>query len=76
MEIEWALAHPLHDVEDIVEMADRVFGSEVEGILTTNRAIFRKNVTLTSVYQQFDRTREFLAVARPCLLYTSPSPRD
>ena len=35
MDIEWSLAHPLHDVEDIVNMADQVYGSEVEGILTT-----------------------------------------
>jgi hypothetical protein len=68
MDIEWALAHPLHDVEDIVEMADKVFGKEVDGILTTNRAIFRKNVTMASVYQQFDRSREFLAVARPAVI--------
>ena len=60
MEIEWSLAHPLHDVEDIVNMADNIFGDEVEGLLTTDRAIFRKNVT----------------VASTCLLYTSPSPRD
>ena len=68
MEIEWSLAHPLHDVEDIVEMADG-FGGEVEGILTTSRAIFRKNVTMASAYQQFDRSREFLAVARPVEYY-------
>ena len=43
MEIDWSLAHPLHDVEDIVEMADG-FGGEVDGILTTSKAIFRKNV--------------------------------
>ena len=67
MEIEWSLAHPLHDVEDIVEMADG-FGGEVDGILTTSRAIFRKNVTMTSAYQQFDRSREFLAVARPAVI--------
>ena len=68
MEIEWALAHPLHDVEDIVNMADQVYGSEVEGILTTDKQIFRKNVTMTSAYQQFDRSREFLAVARPAVI--------
>ena len=28
MEIEWSLAHPLHDVEDIVNMADNIFGEE------------------------------------------------
>jgi len=68
MEIEWALAHPLRDVEDIVEMADTIFGREVEGLLATNRDIFRKNVTMASVYQQFDRSREFLAVARPAVI--------
>jgi hypothetical protein len=62
--MEWSLAHPLHDVEDIVEMADSLFGGEVEGILTTNKGIFRKNVTMTSAYQQFDRSKEFLAIAR------------
>ena len=62
--MEWSLAHPMYDVEDIVEMADMVFGGEVEGILKKDRSIFRRNVTMASVYQQFDRSREFLAVAR------------
>ena len=65
MEIEWALAHPLHDVEDIVELADQVYGSEVDGILTTDKQVFRKNVTVISTVQCFDRTKEFMAVARP-----------
>jgi len=64
MEIEWSLAHPLHDVEDIVNMADNIFGEEVEDILTTERYIFRKNVTVASTVQIFDRSKEFLAVAR------------
>ena len=64
MEIEWSLAHPLDDVQDIVDMADNIFGDEVEGVLPTSRATFIKNVTVASTVQLFDRTKEFLAVAR------------
>ena len=64
MEHEWTLAHPLHDVDDIVEMADSVFGKEADGILTRDRNVFRKNVTITATTQLFDKGREFLAVCR------------
>jgi hypothetical protein len=60
----WTLAHPLHDVDDIVELADSVFGQEADGILTRDRNIFRKNVTLAATVQLFDKGREFLAVCR------------
>jgi hypothetical protein len=62
--MEWTLAHPLHDVDDIVELADSVYGIEVDGILKRDRNVFRKNVTMTSTLQLFDRGREFLAVCR------------
>jgi len=62
--MEWTLAHPLHDVDDIVEMADSVFGKEADGILTRDRNVFRKNVTIASTVQLFDKGREFLAVCR------------
>lgn len=62
--MEWTLAHPLHDVDDIVELADSVFGSEADGILTRDRNVFRKNVTITSTVQLFDKSKEFLAVCR------------
>jgi hypothetical protein len=61
----WTLAHPLHDVDDIIEMADSVFGREADGILTRDRNVFRKNVTITATAQLFDKGREFLAVCRP-----------
>ena len=64
MEHEWTLCHPLHDVDDIVEMADSVFGKEADGILTRDRNVFRKNVTITATTQLFDKGREFLAVCR------------
>ena len=62
--MEWTLAHPLHDVDDIVDMADSVFGSEADGILTRDRAVFRKNVTIATTVQLFDRSKEFIAVCR------------
>ena len=62
--MEWTLAHPLHDVEDIVEMADSIFGQEADGILTRDRNVFRKNVTIASTVQLFDKGKEFLAACR------------
>lgn len=62
--MNWTLAHPLHDVDDIVEMADGMFGQEADGILTRSRDVFRKNVTITATVQLFDKGREFLAVCR------------
>ena len=61
---EWSLAHPLHDVEDIVEMADSVFGHEADGILTRSRAVFRHRVTVACTEQLFNKGREFIAVCR------------
>ena len=63
-EVSWTLAHPLHDVEDIVEMADSIFGQEADGILTRDRNVFCKNVTIASTVQLFDKGKEFLAVCR------------
>ena len=62
--MEWTLAHPLHDVDDIVDMADSVFGSEADGILTRSRDVFRKNVTVATTVQVFDKSKEFIAVCR------------
>ena len=60
--MEWTLAHPLHDVDDIVNMADSVFGTEADGILTRDRAVFRKHVTVATTVQLFDKSKEFIAV--------------
>ena len=62
--MEWTLAHPLHDVDDIVEMADSVFGAEADGILTRSRDVFRHRVTMAATEQIFNKGREFLAVCR------------
>jgi hypothetical protein len=62
--MEWSLAHPLHDVEDIVEMADSVFGHEADGIITRSREVFRHRVTMATTEQLFNKGREFIAVCR------------
>jgi hypothetical protein len=62
--MEWSLAHPLHDVEDIVEMADSLFGHEADGILTRSRDVFRHRVTVATTEQLFNKGREFIAVCR------------
>lgn len=62
--MEWSLAHPLHDVEDIVELSDKVYGSEVEGILTRDRNVFRHRLTIATTEQIFNKGREFIAVCR------------
>ena len=62
--MEWSLAHPLHDVDDIVEMSDSIYGAEADGILTRSRAVFRYRVTMAATEQLFNRSREFLAVCR------------
>jgi hypothetical protein len=62
--MEWTLAHPLHDVEDIVELADSIYGVEADGIVKRDRNVFRKNVTIATTVQVFDKGREFIAVCR------------
>lgn len=61
--MEWTLAHPLRDVEDIVEMADEYF-VDTGGVMEKSKEIFRKNVTMVATLQIFDRSKEFLAVCR------------
>ena len=62
--MEWSLAHPLHDVEDIVELADVMFGHEADGILNRSRDVFRHRVTVACTEQLFNKSREFIAVCR------------
>lgn len=62
---DWTLAHPLQDVEDIVLLADQNYGHEADGVLSRDRGVFRKNVTIASTVQIFDKGKEFLAVCRP-----------
>jgi hypothetical protein len=61
---EWSLAHPLHDVEDIVEMADSHFGAEADGILKRDKGVFRHRTTVATTEQLFNKSKEFIAVCR------------
>lgn len=62
--MEWTLAHPLHDVEDMVELSDSFFGAEADGIVSRSRAVFRHRLTVACTEQVFNRSREFIAVCR------------
>ena len=46
MDIEWSLSSPLTDVEEIVHLANSIYSEEVDGIMTTDPKIFRKNVKI------------------------------
>lgn len=61
---EWSLASPLHDVEDMVELADKNFGHEADGILTRDKSVFRHRLTVACTEQLFNKSREFIAVCR------------
>ena len=62
--MEWSLAHPLHDVEDMVELSDSFFGAEADGIVSRSRAVFRHRLTVACTEQVFNRSRELIAVCR------------
>jgi hypothetical protein len=62
--MEWTLAHPLYDVDDIIALARNNFESEAEGILVTDPMVFRHHVTVTTTNQLFDKVKEFFAVCR------------
>ena len=61
--MEWKLAPPLEDMQEIMNIADQYF-VDTGGVLNKNKEIFRKNVTVASTVQLFDRTKEFIAVCR------------
>ena len=65
--MEWTLAHPLKDVEDIMDMADGYFVDTGE-VLKKSEDLFRKNVTMVSTLQIFDRSKEFLAVCHSLII--------
>jgi hypothetical protein len=64
---EWSLAHPLHDVEDIIELADKMYGIEADGILNRDKQVFRHRLTVACTEQLFNKGREFIAVCRESL---------
>jgi len=62
--MEWSLADPRFDVEDMVELSDSFFGSEADGIVSRSRAVFRHRLTVATTEQLFNKGREFIAVCR------------
>jgi hypothetical protein len=62
--MEWTLAHPLYDVDDIVQLAQDHFRHEAIDILSTDPMVFRHHVTVTTTNQLFDKVNEFFAVCR------------
>lgn len=74
--MEWSLAHPLHDVEDIVELSDSFFGHEADGILKRDRGVFRHRLTVATTEQLFNKGREFIAVCRGSDVFHDPNNCD
>jgi hypothetical protein len=62
--MEWTLAHPLYDVDDIIALAQEHFRHEAVDILATDPMVFRHHVTVTTTNQLFDKVKEFFAVCR------------
>ena len=62
--MEWSLADPRFDVEDMVELSDSFFGTEADGIVTRSRQVFRHRLTVATTEQLFNKSREFIAVCR------------
>jgi hypothetical protein len=60
----WSLAHPLYDIDDMVEMSDSIYGAEIDGVLSRDRAVFRHRLTVATTEQIFNKGREFIAVCR------------
>ena len=61
---EWSLAHPLHDVEDIVHLADHTYSVNMHGIMDRDPAVFRHRVTVATTEQLFNKGKELIAVCR------------
>lgn len=61
--MEWTLAHPLTDIDEIVFMADSYF-VDTGGVLNKSKDLFRRHVTVATTVQVFDKHREFIAVCR------------
>jgi hypothetical protein len=62
--MEWTLADPRYDCKDIVYLADSLYGSETDGILTRSPATMLRHATISATVQLFDKSKEFLAVCR------------
>lgn len=62
--MEWTLCDPRYDVDDVIDLAQRLFDLEGLTALKADPAVFRQHLTVACTTQLFDRGREFIAVAR------------
>jgi len=64
MEWNWTLVHPLEDVNDIIALAEYLWVKEGLQVLKKDTNRFRHMLTVSATNQLFDKSKEFLAVAR------------
>ena len=61
--MKWQLVNPIHDVDRLINKFREQYGSE-SGVLTYDENFLRKNLTVASTVQLFDRSKEFIAYAQ------------
>jgi hypothetical protein len=60
--MKWQLVNPIHDVDRLINKFRDQYGSEA-GVLTFDENFIRKNLTVASTIQLFDKSKEFIAYA-------------
>jgi len=60
--MKWQLVNPIYDVDRLITKFKEFYGSEA-GILTYDEKFLRKNLTVASTVQLFDKSKEFIAYA-------------
>lgn len=62
--MEWTLAHPLHDIGDIMELTARNYSDDAQIFAKKDHGVFEHIITVTLTTQLFDKSKEFVAVCR------------
>lgn len=62
--MQWLLANPVYDVEDMINLSDNEYGVEIQEIVVKSRDVFRHKLTMACTEQLFNKGREFIAVCR------------
>ena len=60
--MKWQLVNPIYDVDRLITKFKGFYGSE-SGVLGYDEAFLRKNLTVASTVQLFDKSKEFIAYA-------------
>ena len=61
---KWELAHPLRDVNYIIDMGKDYLAGEAGTVLKTDPEVFRHHLTVSTTNQLFDKYKEMIAVAK------------